>query len=401
MNTNKRKLKILVTGGGTGGHVSPALATVGAIRALAAHPQADWEPIFRYIGSQTGVERRLAQAAGLDFVGVQSGKLRRAERFSGLFSFKNIVDVFRIPVGIVQSLWQVARFRPAVIFSTGGFVCVPPIIAGWLLRVPVLTHEQTVQVGLANRIAARFARRIALTFEGAAADLPPRLRAKTFVTGNPVRPLIFGGDPASAARQCGFDPADDALPSLYVTGGAQGAQIINRAVEARLSELLQMSRVIHQCGEQPAGEEQDFDRLQRQAASLPPPLRRRYYLTRFVGEEIGDIFALADLVVSRAGAGTVAEVAALGKPALFVPLVPTGGDEQTRNARRSEEAGAAVTIRQSELNGPRLLSEVRHLLSDRAALTRMGQSALTLARPQAATDLAKAVVELGRNPTQK
>jgi UDP-N-acetylglucosamine--N-acetylmuramyl-(pentapeptide) pyrophosphoryl-undecaprenol N-acetylglucosamine transferase len=391
----KRTLRILVTGGGTGGHVSPALATIGAISEMANEPDANWQPVFRYIGSNQGVEKKLALGAGLDFVGVQSGKLRRAERFIGLFSPKNILDAFKIPVGVVQSLWHVARFRPHVIFSTGGFVCVPPVVAGWALRVPIITHDQTVTVGLANKIAARFARRVALTFEGALEDLPPKIQERAFVTGNPVRPQIFEGDKTRGREFAGLDPADDHLPTLYVTGGAQGARIINRAVEDALGELLQICRIIHQCGQQPAGDEQDFDRLQAAAAKLPPELRRRYYLTRFVGVEIGDIFALTDLVVSRAGAGTITEVCALGKPALFVPLVPTGGDEQTRNARRSEEAGAAVTIKQGEMNGPRLLSEVRHLLSDPARLRQMGQNALLLARPNAARDLAQAVLKLG------
>ncbi len=392
----KKKIKILVTGGGTGGHVSPALATVGTIQEMAAAPEATWQPVFRYIGSKQGVEKRLVEAAGLDFVGVETGKLRRSNTLLGLFTLRNLVDALRVPVGVIQALWQVGRFRPAVIFSTGGFVCVPPIIAGWLLRVPVLTHEQTVQVGLANRIAARFARRIALTFEGADQELPPKLRAKTFVTGNPVRPIIFGGDRDRASQLGRFDPADAALPTIYVTGGAQGARVINRAVEASLAELLQISHLIHQCGQQPAGDEQDYDRLEKAAAALPAELRRRYYLTRFVGDEIGDVFALTDLVVSRAGAGTVTEVSALGKPALFVPLVPTGGDEQTRNARRQEEAGAATVIKQSEMNGPRLLSEVRHLLADPAQLAAMGRAARTLARPQAAHELAAAVIELAR-----
>lgn len=390
-----KELRILVTGGGTGGHVTPALATVGAIKEMALGEGVEWSPVFRYIGSKQGVEKKLAEAAGLNFVGVETGKLRRAEKLSGFFTWKNISDAFRIPLGVLQSLWHVARFRPHVVFSTGGFVCVPPVVAGWLFRVPVLTHEQTVQVGLANKIAARFAKKIALTFEGAASELPPRLRQKTFVSGNPVRPLIFQGEAERGLSRFGFAETDADLPTLYVTGGAQGARVINRAFEEALPELLQICKIIHQCGQQPAGDEQDYDRLQSVVEKLPSELQKRYYLTRFVGEEIGDVFALTDLVVSRAGAGTVTEVSALGKPALFVPLVPTGGDEQTRNAKRSEEAGAAVIVKQSEVNGPRLLSEVRHLLRDRSRLSQMGQAALKLAKPNAAQDLAKAVVELG------
>ncbi|MDB5082349.1 MAG: UDP-N-acetylglucosamine--N-acetylmuramyl-(pentapeptide) pyrophosphoryl-undecaprenol [Chloroflexi bacterium] len=394
---SKNKIRILITGGGTGGHVSPALATVQEIKRLAENQAGEWSPVFRYIGSKHGVEKRLAEEAGLDFVGVQTGKLRRATNPLGMLTIKNLKDLFRIPVGVFQSLWHVARFKPDVIFSTGGFVCVPPVLAGWLLRVPVLTHEQTVTVGLANRIAARFARRIALSFEGAVSELPARLRTRTFVTGNPVRQIIFQGDAARAIERFNFNPADNDLPTLYVTGGAQGARVINQAVEAVLPELLQSARIIHQCGQQPAGETQDYDRLQAAADKLPPELRQRYFLTRFVGEEIGDVFALSNLVISRAGAGTVTEIAALGKAAVFVPLVPTGGDEQTRNAQRAEAVGAARIIKQSEMKGPRLLEEVRQLLADRPNLKEMGQKAGLLARPKAAHDLAEAVIELGRS----
>src|SRR5262249_32815523 len=160
----------------------------------------------------------------------------------------------------------------------------------YLLRVPILTHEQTVQVGLANRITARFATTIALTFASAQQELPARLRNKAIVTGNPVRPLIFGGDGAAAVDWAGFAHADAKLPPIYVTGGSQGARIINRAVEAALPELLACCRVIHQCGQQPDGEQQDYDRLKQAAADLPPELRRRYYFTRFVGPEIKDVF---------------------------------------------------------------------------------------------------------------
>lgn len=383
-----------MTGGGTGGHVSPALAVVQTLRQMAEG--AAWRPVFLYIGSAHGVEKRLATEAGLPFVGVQTGKLRRSSSLRGYLSLANLFDLFRIPVGVFQALRQVWRFRPDVVLSTGGYVCVPPVIAAWLLRAPVLTHEQTVQVGLANRIAARFAARIALTFEGALADLPPRLRARAFVTGNPVRAAIFVGDRTRARGRFGFAQEDDALPTIYVTGGAQGARVLNRAVESVLPDLLAVCRVLHQCGQQPEGTEQDFDRLTAAAASLGPERRRRYWLARFVGEEIGDVFALADLVVGRSGAGTVTEVAALGKPALFIPLVPTGGDEQTRNARRSVEAGAAVILPNGELDGPRLLSEVRALLSDPARLRAMSEAARTLARPDAARDLAEALLTLER-----
>jgi UDP-N-acetylglucosamine--N-acetylmuramyl-(pentapeptide) pyrophosphoryl-undecaprenol N-acetylglucosamine transferase len=381
-----RTIKILVTGGGSSGHISPALAIIKTIGELAEG--ADWRPRFRYIGGTRGIERQQVTAAGIEFVSVATGKLRR------YFSLENLTDLFRIPVGVAQSLREVARFRPDVLLSTGGYVGVPTVLAAWLLRVPILTHEQTVQIGLANRISARFATTIALTFESARMELPANLRSRAIVTGNPVRPLIFGGDGERAARWAGFARADDRLPTIYITGGSQGARIINRAVEAVLPELLALCRVIHQCGQQPDGEEQDYDRLEQAAARLPPNLRQRYYFTRFVGAEIKDVFALADLVVGRAGAGTIAEICVLGKPAVYIPLVPTGGDEQTRNATACAAAGAAAIIPQAELSGTRLLADLKPLLADQARLDAMGRAALALGRPDAARAVAEALLAL-------
>ncbi len=384
--TEPRDIRILVTGGGTGGHVSPALAVIQRLREQAA--AASWRPVFCYLGSEGGVEKTLAGDIGVAFVGVQSGKLRR----TALLSRRNIADAFRVPVGIAQAMREVGRFRPDVVFATGGYVSVPPVIAARLRRVPILIHEQTVQIGLANRIAARCATQIALTFPEAAQDLPPRLRAKTFVTGNPVREVIFGGDPVRAPARFGFCTADDFLPTLYVTGGAQGAQSINRAVESALPELLTFCRVIHQCGQS------DGPRLAEAAKSLPEEQKRRYFVTPFVKDEIGDVFALTDLIVGRSGAGTVAEACALGKPALFIPLVPTGGDEQTRNARRLADIGAACLLPSAELDGARLLGKLRSLTEDCDRLQTMGQAALSLARPHAARDLADALLKLARVP---
>lgn len=302
-----------------------------------------------------------------------------------------------MPLGVVQAMAIVRTFRPQVLLSTGGYVGVPPVIAAWMQRVPILTHEQTVQIGLANRITSRFATCIALSFASAADELAPALRKKTVVTGNPVRPLIFGGNATEAARMAGFAPEDDQLPTLYVTGGSQGSRLINRAVEAALPELLQSCRIIHQCGEQPSGDEQDYDRLHAAYTSLPDGLKRRYFVTRFVNDEIRHVFALTDLVLGRAGAGTLAELCVLGLPAVYIPLVPTGGDEQTRNANMCVAAGAAELIPQSELSPERLLAVVLPLLADHQRLQRMGQAALTLGKPNAARDVALLLLNITQN----
>ena len=383
-----KTIKLLITGGGTGGHVTPALATIEAVRARAVG--AGWMPTFRYIGSRHGVEQGLAEAAGIQFVGVESGKLRRASSVRGLLTVKNLTDALRVPVGIWEAIGEVRKFRPDAVLATGGYVSVPTVIAAGLLGRPVLIHEQTVQIGLANKIAARFATRIALTFEGAAQELPESLRSKTFVTGNPVRPVIFGGDRGRAIERFGFDASENNLPTVYVTGGALGARSINQAVADCLPGLLEICRVVHQCGRQ------DDEKMAAVKSALPGYLQQRYWVVPFVGDEIADIFALCELIVGRSGAGTVTEAAAVGKPALFIPLVPTGGDEQTRNAQRSVDAGAAKILPNRGLSGPALLMEIVGLLADPDRLAQMGQAALTLATPNAGFDLADALLALVR-----
>ena len=384
-----RPLRILITGGGTGGHVGPALAVIQTIQARALTPP----PEFLYVGSAAGVEARLAAEAGIPFAPVATGKLRRSRRGPmGLLTLANLRDAGRVPVGVAQAFAVVRHFRPDVVLATGGYVSVPPVVAARLLRVPVLTHEQTVTVGLANRIAGRFASRIALSFETSLPDLPEGLRARAFVTGNPVRQVIFDGDPQRARQRFGLLGH---LPTVYITGGAQGSRVINEAVLAALPALLARCQIIHQCGEQPAGGQQDFDRLTAARAALPATLQARYFVTRFVqAGEIGDAYRLANLIVGRSGAGTVTETCALGKPALFIPLVPASGDEQTKNARRSTQAGAAAILSQSDCDGPHLTAALFALLDNPARLSDMGRAALTLARPRAADDLADALLGL-------
>ncbi|MBC7805692.1 MAG: UDP-N-acetylglucosamine--N-acetylmuramyl-(pentapeptide) pyrophosphoryl-undecaprenol N-acetylglucosamine transferase [Akkermansiaceae bacterium] len=391
-----KPVRILVTGGGTGGHVSPALAVVQTLRKWAETPGAVFSPEFLYLGSETGIESKLAREADIPFRSVATGKLRRSSKgILGLVTAANLRDALRVPVGIGESFTAVRAFKPDVVLATGGYVSVPPVIAAGFSGVPVLIHEQTVTVGLANKIAGRFAKRIALSFAESIEELPPPLRKKAVVTGNPVRSIIFGGNRANAASRYGFVIADDALPCVYVTGGAQGSRIINRAILEVLAELLAFCRIVHQCGKQPEGTEQDFDRLAADRAALPDEMKQRYHVTPFVEtSEIGDLFALADLIVGRSGAGTVTEVCALGKPAIFVPLQPASGDEQMRNAQRLVKIGAARVIRQEDCNGMIFLQALRQLLGEPEQLRIMGESSQTLATPGATRDLASELLRL-------
>jgi UDP-N-acetylglucosamine--N-acetylmuramyl-(pentapeptide) pyrophosphoryl-undecaprenol N-acetylglucosamine transferase len=391
-------IRILVTGGGTGGHVGPALAVIQTLQERAASDPKMPPPVFRYVGSVNGIEAKLAREAGIEFVGVASGKLRRSSRGPlGLLSGANLRDAFQIPVGIGQAMRAVRAFRPDVVLATGGYVSVPPVIAAGLNGVPILTHEQTVTVGLANKITGRFARRIALTFEGAMRDLPPALRAKAVRNRQPVRAAIFSGNKTQAVSR--FFP--NALPDRRCTAQS----VCNRAARrGHVSSIVPYSPPSPTCcpcagsspvrpaaGRNGAGFRRAHGRRQdasgRAAAPVLPHALCGY-------DEIGDVYALSDLLVARSGAGTVTEACALGKPALFIPLVPTGGDEQTRNAQRSVDAGGAVILPQARCDAPHLLECLRPLLADPARRRAMGAAAHTLARPNAASDLADALLEL-------
>jgi len=392
-----RDLRILVTGGGTGGHTVPAFATIDAIKSLLSEKYVDIRPIFLYVGSQAGLESRIAVEAKVDFVSIATGKLRRSSNPLKMLNISNLRDACKVPIGFLQAIKIVRKFKPDVVFSTGGYVSVPAVFAANVLKKPVLMHEQTVQIGLANRWSAKVAQRVALSYAESANELPVETRKKTFVTGGVVREIVVHGDASKARARFNFGGPLADLPIVYVTGGAQGSALINQAILDSLPDLLQKCCIIHQCGRQKSATVQDEVRLLSARANLPAELQRRYAVSAFIGDEIGDVYAACSLIVGRSGAGTVSEACAVGRAALLIPLVPTGGDEQTKNAQRLEKIGAAETIKQSELTGAVLLTKVTKLLSEPEHLKQMGESARSLASPNAAFTLAKAIVDLGLN----
>ncbi|MCP9490468.1 MAG: UDP-N-acetylglucosamine--N-acetylmuramyl-(pentapeptide) pyrophosphoryl-undecaprenol N-acetylglucosamine transferase [Solirubrobacteraceae bacterium MAG38_C4-C5] len=316
--------RVIVTGGGSGGHAMPALA---AITRLLAEPAVEVE----YIGSTTGIERAVARGAGVPFHAVRTGKLRRARRWYGVLSRRNAADVLEVVRGTVESFALLGRLRPSVVLATGGFVTVPVAWAACLRRIPVVIHEQTLRLGLANRLCAPAATGIVLSTPLSYDALRPRWRSKATVTGNPVRTGVLKGVRSRAVDRFALAPD---LPTILVTGGALGA--------------------------------------------------------------MGDAYAIASLVVSRSGAGTTNELAATGRPALLVPLVPTGGDEQCRIARSFAAAGAALVVQDDAFSGTRLVAETRQLLAAPDRLAAMGTAAASLAPGDAAGALADLVLRTAR-----
>jgi UDP-N-acetylglucosamine--N-acetylmuramyl-(pentapeptide) pyrophosphoryl-undecaprenol N-acetylglucosamine transferase len=292
-----------------------------------------------------------------------------------------VVDLtVNVPTGLLRARQLVCRLRPRVVFATGGFVALPVALAAATARVPVVIHEQTAVPGLANRVGARVARRIAVTYEGSARWFPAE---RVVLTGNPLREELRSGTRAGAIARFTLDST---LPLVYVTGGAQGAHRINRVVGASLPGLLQHVQVIHQSGDNAATGDRAW--LEAQRAALPAALARRYHVVPYLAEELADVYAAASLVIGRSGAGTLNECCHLGVPALYIPLPGTRGDEQTENARLVERAGGAVMLPQSALTEAVLVERVRVLLADPTALKTMGERARELAVPDAADRLA-------------
>ncbi len=354
-------LRLLVTGGGTGGHVYPGLAVVEAGR------EADDENVeVLWVGVQGGLEQPLVERAGLRFVGIEAAGLR------GMGPRAAVRHLIRLGRGFVQA-WQVlSRFQPDVVLATGGYVTFPVGVAAWLQRVPLVIYLPDIEPGLAVRALAPFARRVAVTAEPARHHFPSR---KAVVTGFPVRATLGARRPGrQEARERFGIPFHERV--VLVFGGSQGAHSLNLAVGHALEALLTEAHVIHIHGRS------DGEWLRARRAELLPERRARYHLFDYLHEEMAHALVAADLVVARAGASTLGELPAAGVPAILVPY-PYSGAHQWANAHFLESQGAAVVVPDEEI-GRRLAPLVKELLHDQARLDRMRHAMHQLARPDAA-----------------
>ncbi len=354
----------------------PAVAVVEEIRRRNLPVDLLW------IGGHKGVERSIAEANDVPFTAIQTGKLRR------YFALETFADLARIPLGVGQALAKLRAFRPDVIFGTGGAVSFPTVFAGARLA-PILTHEQTAQIGSSNKMASRFADVFAVACDETAA-LARQRHNHVVVTGNPTRSSILGGSREAGLARYGFSPD---LPVLYVTGGAQGATPINRRLESLLPELLNDVQILHQAGP-PAADNDDVRHMREVQATWPEDVRGRYHVVEFVREEIADGSAMASLVLARAGAGTVAELARVGLPSILIPLPGTWGDEQRKNAELLANAGGAVVLRQAEATPEQLRETILRLVRDPEGLSAMGAAARGIGDPNAAANLLDELLNL-------
>ncbi|MFF1736883.1 glycosyltransferase [Streptomyces sp. NPDC058247] len=374
----------MVTGGGTGGHTYPALTAVRTMQSVLGHHGVDLDVLW--VGTAEGLEARVAPAEGIAFKTVPTGKLRRSSNPLKMLNTQNMRDLGRVPKGVVEARAIAADYKADVILSTGGYVAVPVGLAARATKSKLVVHEQTVRLGLANRILARSATAVAVSSDSTLKLLPEQVAAHAVVTGNPVRPAVFTGDAAKAVSALGMPGFSANLSTVYVTGGAQGSEQINSLIRENLPWLLSVANVVHQCGPNWVEKSRQF------AENLPAELRARYWVDGFVGQELPDVLALASVVVARSGAGTISELTALGKPSVLVPLVPSAGDEQEHNALHLEQAGAAVALVKERANADELRRALAPILTDHGQREAMAQAARVLGKPDAATRLVEVLL---------
>ena len=362
-------MKIVLTSGDSGGHIIPLIAVARKIKEKALDTE------FMFIGPNGKLEKRLMEAEGIATKSVMTGKLRR------YFSLKNFVDVFRIPMGIIQALWHLLWFMPDAIFSKGGCASLPVVIAGWVYRIPVLIHESDAKPGMANSLLAKFSTRVAVSYPSAESYFPAE---QVVITGSPLRDDINQGDKDNAIKMFSLT---ESKKTIFVWGGSQGAKPINDKILEVLPELLRKYQVIHQAGEN------NFEEVVKRAGELGIKNGREgYHALPFIGEELKDILAVTDLVISRAGSSSISEIAANGKPAIIIPLENSGNDHQRMNAYSIAKIGGCIVLEEGNLGEHMLLGKIDEIMNNEELRNKLTENIKAFYHPDAASRIAEGII---------
>ncbi|MGN0166059.1 MAG: undecaprenyldiphospho-muramoylpentapeptide beta-N-acetylglucosaminyltransferase [Lachnospiraceae bacterium] len=320
--------KIVLTGGGTAGHVTPNIAMIERLK------KENYE--IYYIGSKDGIEKKLIENIGIPYYGISTGKLRR------YFDWKNFTDPFRVIKGFSEAKKLIKEIDPDICFSKGGFVSVPVVLAAKSRKVPVIVHESDMTPGLANKIAIPAATKVCCNFPETVKELPDN---KGIYTGTPIRKELFTGSKEAGLKFCGFD---DSKPVLLVVGGSTGAKSVNEAVRNCLDELLKKYQIIHLCGKGKADE--NYNGISG------------YIQIEYCDKEMKDMLAAADIVISRAGANAICELLALRKPNILIPLsAASSRGDQILNAESFKKQGFSIVLQDEQVNNETLLNAVNEL----------------------------------------
>jgi UDP-N-acetylglucosamine--N-acetylmuramyl-(pentapeptide) pyrophosphoryl-undecaprenol N-acetylglucosamine transferase len=374
-------MKIVFTGGGTGGHIYPLIAIAREIRRI--YPKKDLE--LYYLGPKDDFSLILLSQEDFIIKTIVSGKIRR------YFSWKNFVDIlFKIPFGVIQSFFFLLTIKPDLVFSKGGTGSIAVTYSARLLRIPVFLHESDVVPGMSNQNTAKWAKKIFISFPKTEYFDP----AKTTLTGNPIRKEIIEGDKEKAGEIFNLTFSK---PVFLVIGGSQGAETINNFILRILNDLLKKYEIIHVTGienlKETSAEAQVVEGPGAPSGSYPD-LDKYYHPVGFLDEEkIKHALKAADLIISRSGSGSIFEIAAVGKPSILIPLPSAAGDHQSKNAYAYAQTGASIVIEQENLTPNFFMENLELLFLHPEKLDEMKQAALAFAKPLAARAIAREILE--------
>lgn len=369
-------MKILFTGGGTGGHFYPIIAVAQEIKKLTDEEKLV-EPTLYYMSDDPYNERILFEN-GITFVGVSAGKIRR------YFSIKNFFDLFKTAYGLIQALWKMYLIYPDVVFSKGAYASVPALWAARILKIPIFIHESDSHPGRANLWSAKFAKRIALSYPEALKYFPEE---KVAITGNPLRKEVLYPIREGAHE---YLKLEENVPIIFVVGGSQGSAKINDTIVDDLPQLLERYQIIHQVGKN------NFADIQARTSVVlrDNPKQERYKVFDYLNDTaIRMVAGVATLVITRAGS-TLFEIAHWGIPAIIIPIPEEVSHDQRTNALTYAESGAAIVIEEHNLTPTILRSEIDRLMSDKALLEAMRQGTKKFARPEAGALIAKEILSI-------
>ena len=373
-------MKIVLTGGGTGGHFYPLIAVVERIHEYIAERKLI-EPELLYLGPEP-FDHTALHEQNITHLYAPAGRLRRYA------SMVSIIDFLKTTFGIIRALFQMFSLYPDVIFSTGGYAAFPTLVAARILNIPVIIYDADAEPGIVSLWASKFARWIAVAHPDAAAKFPAKVQERIANVGHPIRkevefPTVEGGHE--------FLKIDPSVPTIFVMGGSQGAQTINDAIVDTLPTLIEKYNIIHQTGK---------DNLDQMKGVSKLILQNTRYDNRYRAFGLLNTLALrmaagvTDLIISRAGSGTIFEIASWGIPAILIPIPLDVSHDQTKNAFSYARSGAAVVIEQQNLTPHLLVAEINRIMDDKPAREEMKKAAQSFARRDSAKKIAKAVVDI-------
>lgn len=366
-------MRLLLTGGGTGGHVYPLLAVLEEVKRQLKDERLE----VIYVGTKGGIEEKILKDKDIPAVFIYSGKWRRYWLKSLSALFLNFLDLFKLVFGFFEAFFILIRFRPEVILAKGGFTILPVVFSAFFCRIPIIIHESDIVMGISNKISSRFAKKICVSFPFRFYNFPPK---KVVETGIPLRSEFLKAKPR-------LPLFNKKIPLILITGGSQGSQRINQAVFEMLPKLLVFAKVIHLTGTR------SYQEALKIKEKFKAPFKNRYFPYEFLERGLAEKMAEADLIISRAGASTLAEIACLGRPSILIPLKSAAGDHQRKNAAVFEKNKASVVLDEDKLSPSLLFLKIKKIIKNKPLLREMAENVKIFSRKDAAIKIAEEVLK--------